>query len=152
MQTLQNRYQYYEKDFLGRGSFGKVYKGKDTQTGEAVAIKIMDMTLFDDQFMIDALNKEIAIMKQLQHPTIVRLIETFGDSKQTVKKYQLLNYVMVVIQDTVQVDMEECLKKLQLNRFAIINGWILGDDKWWIYSQRYQTRKFTYIQECKQSC
>ncbi|CAD8095363.1 unnamed protein product [Paramecium sonneborni] len=84
MQTLQNRYQYLEKDFLGRGSFGRVYKGKDTQTGDAVAIKIMDMTLFDDQFMIDALHKEIAIMKQLQHPNIVRLVDTFGDSKQTV--------------------------------------------------------------------
>lgn len=34
MQTLHNRYTYSEKDFLGRGSFGKVFKGKDTKTGE----------------------------------------------------------------------------------------------------------------------
>jgi len=36
---LQNRYTYSEKDFLGKGSFGKVFKGKDTKTGDTVAIK-----------------------------------------------------------------------------------------------------------------
>lgn len=29
MKTLQNRYEYLEKEFLGKGSFGRVYKGKD---------------------------------------------------------------------------------------------------------------------------
>lgn len=44
----------------------------------------MDMTLFDDEFMIEALKTEIKIMKELQHPHIVRMIDVFGDSKQTV--------------------------------------------------------------------
>ncbi len=34
--------------------------------------------------MVDALHKEIQIMKQLQHPNIVHLVDTFGDKKQTV--------------------------------------------------------------------
>lgn len=32
MVLLNNRYMYYEKDFLGEGSYGKLYKGKDTRT------------------------------------------------------------------------------------------------------------------------
>lgn len=54
---------YNDKDYLGKGSFGVVYRGTDTKTGDLVAIKIMDMTLFDDEFMIESLKTEISVMK-----------------------------------------------------------------------------------------
>ena len=34
-----DRFAYSEQDFLGKGAFGKVYKGVDTKTNEKVAIK-----------------------------------------------------------------------------------------------------------------
>ena len=39
MKNFKNKYLYEEKGLLGEGSFGKVYKGKDKDTDEAVAIK-----------------------------------------------------------------------------------------------------------------
>jgi serine/threonine protein kinase len=32
-------FSYEDKDFLGQGSYGRVYKGKNTRTGDIVAIK-----------------------------------------------------------------------------------------------------------------
>lgn len=46
MVLLNNRYMYYEKDFLGEGSYGKLYKGKDTRNQEEVAIKSKNHLLY----------------------------------------------------------------------------------------------------------
>ncbi len=53
-----------DKDFLGEGSFGKVYKGKNSKTGEVVAVKCLDMKqMGSDKFLLDSLETEIDIMK-----------------------------------------------------------------------------------------
>lgn len=40
--VLKNgQYSYLEADQLGKGSFGKVFKGKITETEEVVAIKVI---------------------------------------------------------------------------------------------------------------
>jgi serine/threonine protein kinase len=42
-QLKNGQYSYLEADQLGKGSFGRVYKGKITETSEVVAIKAIDM-------------------------------------------------------------------------------------------------------------
>jgi len=37
-------YSWDNNGFLGEGSYGKVYKGKNVKTGEPVAVKCMDMS------------------------------------------------------------------------------------------------------------
>lgn len=39
----------------------------------------MDMSLFTDKFMIDALKTEVSVMKELKSINTVRLLDMFGD-------------------------------------------------------------------------
>ncbi|CAD8206237.1 unnamed protein product [Paramecium octaurelia] len=71
-------YQFDSKYLLGEGAFGKVYRGSKISTNMEVAIKKIDSSMINkDQYLIDALNSEVQIMKQLDHPNIVKFIDKF---------------------------------------------------------------------------
>ena len=59
-----------------RGAFAKVYKGTNLKTGEEVAIKRIDKTRVDLSADSD-LNREIEVMKSLNHPNVIRLLDIF---------------------------------------------------------------------------
>jgi serine/threonine protein kinase len=62
---------------LGQGAFGKVKLATHIQTGEKVAIKILDKDkiMEEDEDDIIRVQKEIAILKKLRHKNIVQLYE-----------------------------------------------------------------------------
>lgn len=84
---------------LGRGQHGKVKLGRDIESGEYVAIKVVDRMgrprlgrLNPRSTQEDKIKREIAIMKKLTHRNIVRLREVLDDS--TSKKiYMVLEYM-----------------------------------------------------------
>ncbi|KAI5791323.1 kinase-like domain-containing protein [Pyronema domesticum] len=64
---------------IGSGSFGSVYLALNSLTGELMAVKQVEMptNAKDDarkQSMIDALSREIALLRDLQHPNIVQYL------------------------------------------------------------------------------
>ena len=59
---------------IGEGTYGIVYRARDTKTGEIVALKTMNFTLTEDGVPMSIL-REISLLKQqqrFQHPNIVR--------------------------------------------------------------------------------
>ncbi|CUM64032.1 uncharacterized protein PRCAT00001620001 [Priceomyces carsonii] len=66
------RYQIMEQ--MGEGAFSVVYKATHLPTGQAVAIKILRKFQMDDAQRQSVL-KEATIMRQLNHPNIVKFIE-----------------------------------------------------------------------------
>lgn len=52
--------RYERLECIGRGSYGDVYKGVDTQTGQQVAIKVIDLEDIEDD--IEDIHKEIATL------------------------------------------------------------------------------------------
>lgn len=66
---------YLLKEEKGKGQFGVVFRGEDTLTQEIRAIKVIsnDKVRFDNQK--EALNREIKIMKNLNHQNIVKLYD-----------------------------------------------------------------------------
>eukprot|EP00697_Spironema_sp_BW2_P005007 gnl/Spiro4/16757_TR9020_c0_g1_i1.p1 gnl/Spiro4/16757_TR9020_c0_g1~~gnl/Spiro4/16757_TR9020_c0_g1_i1.p1 ORF type:complete len:388 (+),score=62.02 gnl/Spiro4/16757_TR9020_c0_g1_i1:44-1165(+) len=60
---------------LGNGSFGKVKAAVHKVTQQRVALKIFEKEILQQHKMAERLRKEIAILKLLQHPNIVRLFE-----------------------------------------------------------------------------
>lgn len=63
---------------LGEGSFGSVYTATCRQTGVERAVKAIDRKAVKNP---ERFEREISIAKQLDHPNVVRLFETFRDAK-----------------------------------------------------------------------
>jgi cyclin-dependent kinase 2 len=64
----------YEKlENVGEGTYGVVYKVRDTQTGEIYALKEIRLENEDEGIPSTAI-REIASLKELQHPNIMRLV------------------------------------------------------------------------------
>ena len=63
---------------LGEGTFGKVKYAQNTETQEAVAIKVLDKEKIQKQNMGNQIKKEISIMKMVKHKYIVGMIEVLA--------------------------------------------------------------------------
>src|SRR5207253_35118 len=59
---------------LGSGAMGAVYRGRHTESGKKVAIKIIAIGLASNENALKRFQRETKILKQLSHPNIVKLI------------------------------------------------------------------------------
>jgi BR serine/threonine kinase len=67
---------YVLERVLGSGSTGKVKRARHKDTGEEVAIKIISKATFDQRPGLQRkVRREIALMKVINHPNILRLID-----------------------------------------------------------------------------
>jgi serine/threonine protein kinase len=57
---------------LGSGAMGTVYRAKSKKTGGHVAIKLMSLALGSSDAALNRFIREVAILKQLAHPNIVK--------------------------------------------------------------------------------
>ena len=62
---------------LGKGAFGKVNLGMHKLSGKLVAIKSLNKKYISDADAHRKVMREISILKQLKHPNVMRLYETF---------------------------------------------------------------------------
>merc|ERR1711935_453656 len=70
--STMERYEKLEK--VGEGTYGVVYKAKDRETNEIVALKKVRMGSEDEGVPSTAL-REIALLKEIQHANCVELKE-----------------------------------------------------------------------------
>jgi Ca2+-binding EF-hand superfamily protein len=64
------------KDVIGRGKFSTVYAARSKQTSEEVAVKVIE-SVAEDAEDREFLRTELAIVKLVNHPNIVRTIDVF---------------------------------------------------------------------------
>ena len=93
--------EFIIKEKLGEGGFGSVRLGINKQTGEKVAIKILEkskLTRYEDRIRI---NREIEILKKVKHPNIVQLYSVIQTDKQIflimeyIKGQELYQYILL---------------------------------------------------------
>ncbi|KAI3832728.1 hypothetical protein MKW98_002274 [Papaver atlanticum] len=63
---------------IGEGTFAKVKFAKNSETGEPVAIKILDKEKVLKHKMAEQLRREISTMKLIKHPYVIQLYEVMG--------------------------------------------------------------------------
>ncbi|CAA2967989.1 CBL-interacting kinase 32 [Olea europaea subsp. europaea] len=63
---------------IGEGTFAKVKFAKNSETGEPVALKILDKDKVLKNKMSEQIKREIATMKLIKHPHVVRLNEVMA--------------------------------------------------------------------------
>lgn len=82
------RYQKMEK--IGEGTYGVVYKAKDRVTGEIVALKRIRLEAEDEGIPSTAI-REISLLKELQHPNIVRLYDVVHTERKLTLVFEFLD-------------------------------------------------------------
>ncbi|KAI7742773.1 hypothetical protein M8C21_031505, partial [Ambrosia artemisiifolia] len=75
--SLFNKYAIGK--LLGCGAFAKVYHARDIATGRSVAIKIINkQRISHNAHLVANITREVAIMRRLKHPYIVKLYEVMA--------------------------------------------------------------------------
>jgi hypothetical protein len=77
---LHHRYEVGEK--IGDGSFFAVYRGRDTQSNRAVAVKLLNEEFIADREFTDRLREETQNAIKLDHPHIVSVEEVWVEDGQ----------------------------------------------------------------------
>ncbi|PKI32492.1 hypothetical protein CRG98_047116 [Punica granatum] len=63
---------------LGEGTFAKVKLARNAETGESVAIKILEKDKILKHKMIAQIKREISTMKLIRHPNVIRMYEVMA--------------------------------------------------------------------------
>jgi MAP/microtubule affinity-regulating kinase len=74
--NITEEYELLEQ--LGEGNFAKVRKARHIKTKKEVAVKLIDKaTIVTDRKQLLAMFNEIVIMRNVQHPNIIKLMEVY---------------------------------------------------------------------------
>lgn len=77
---------------IASGSFGRVYRSEDPQTGQVVAVKILRQRWSADDHVIDLFEREGKLGVQLRHPNIVEVLQVNQD-RLTEQYYIVMEFV-----------------------------------------------------------
>ena len=86
--TLRKWFDFENLQILISGAYGTVFKARDRETGQIVALKTMRFALTEDGVPM-AILREISLLKQLErfdHPNIVRWVHSKSFDKFFEKK------------------------------------------------------------------
>jgi len=65
-------------DQIGMGTFSKVTRAFHLITQQTVAVKILDKEKIEDEIDIERIIREIEILKNIHHPNIAQMYETYS--------------------------------------------------------------------------
>jgi len=71
--ALSQRYEILAS--AGHGSMGNVYKARDRETGETVALKLLKPEIASDQAMMDRFKNELLFARKITHKNVCRVYE-----------------------------------------------------------------------------
>ncbi|KAK0410570.1 hypothetical protein QR680_005201 [Steinernema hermaphroditum] len=116
---------YAMGDMLGQGSFGKVKDAVCLHSLRRVAIKIIKLkknrSLLDrnkKERQIEDVRKEIRIMKNLNHPNVISLLDHFARPEKE-KVYLVLEFCVGSIEQLIDHSPQKMLPEFQAHRYFV---------------------------------
>ncbi|CAD8097825.1 unnamed protein product [Paramecium sonneborni] len=103
------KYFYEEKNLLGSGAFGKVYRGFDTENKIEVAIKVSSTKNVRKE-VLAILENEIQMMKRLEHPNLIQLYDVFEQNDEK-----------IVVMELCKRDLKDLITKKNVQENEILN-------------------------------
>jgi len=82
--------QFQKIEKIGEGTYGIVYKAKDKETGKLVALKKIRLETESEGVPSTAI-REISVLKELDHPHVVRLYDVVHVEKKIYLVFEYLN-------------------------------------------------------------
>lgn len=79
---------YIIGDKLGEGNFSTVFACENRETGEKCAVKVINKANLDVN--VESLHQEVAILKQVDHPNIVGLLDIYETSRKVYLVMELM--------------------------------------------------------------
>ena len=99
---MKSKIDKYEKlEQVGEGTYGVVHKARDVDTGEIYALKAIRLESEDEGIPSTAI-REIALLKELQHPNIVRLVNVLHTDKKLTLVFEFLDQDLKKLLDKTQ--------------------------------------------------
>jgi len=102
-------------DKIGEGTYGVVYKASDRATGEIVALKKIRLEEKDEGIPSTAI-REISLLKELQHPNIVRLYDVVHTERRLTLVFEYLDQDLKKYLDICEVGLEITILKSFLHQ------------------------------------
>jgi cyclin-dependent kinase len=105
--------KYQKIDKIGEGTYGVVYKCKDTQSGDIYALKKIRLQAEEEGIPSTAI-REISLLKELQHVNIVRLLDVIHTDKKLTLVFEYLEQDLKKLIDGLG---GECLDKATVKSY-----------------------------------
>jgi len=113
-----DRYETMQK--IGEGTYGVVFKARDRETNEMIALKRIRLEQEDEGVPSTAI-REISILKELQHPNIVRFMDVVHSDNKLFLVFEYLDQDLKRFMDSVRTpSLDPAL--IQSYLFQLLNG------------------------------
>jgi cyclin-dependent kinase 1 len=93
---------YVKIEKIGEGTYGVVYKGRNKKNGHVVALKKIRLTAEEEGVPSTAI-REISLLKELQHPNVVKLEDIVHQENKLYLVFEFLQYDLKRYLDTIPV-------------------------------------------------
>lgn len=96
---VQSIDRYENMGIVGRGAFNKIYKARNRETGDIVALKAMQLSTLEQAGQVEGgegvpleMMREMSILMSMRHPNIVAVREVVCDSSQMFMVMELIDF------------------------------------------------------------